>query len=316
MRRTLLVMAIVAVIVPAAFGAARAEPLTVCLEKNSPPLSWAHDGKQGGFDLLVASAVGKRLGRAVTVRWFGLSEQLESDKTPDVALEAALLADGQCQLIGGYALLAGMLGMPSPSHARLPSVDGMSRADRARDIVLRPLAATHGYHFLGLTVLLAPRSTPRPIHALGDLAGMSIGVEGGTLGDAVAQNFRRGAFAAQVREFAPGLPLDRGGGVLDRLERGDFDAAVIETNAFDAYRAVHPATKIQATGYIHPVGFNIGFAGLASDATLLRQVDDALVNLMARGELSALAAKAGVTFLPPRPPEVRRITLVDLEREQ
>jgi ABC-type amino acid transport substrate-binding protein len=297
-------------------SAQAAEPLSVCLENNAAPLSWKHGASQGGFDLLVAEAVAKRLGKPLTVQWFGLAAQPESDKPPDEPLEDALLSDGRCRLIGGYALLDNMLGTPAPDHSRLPAYDGASSDDRRREVALRKMAATRGYHFLGLTVLLAPATKPRPIHGLDDVAGLRIGVEAGTLGDAVMQSFRRGALAKDIREFAPGMPLQRGGGVLDRLERGDIAAAFIETNAFDAYRADHPATKIAATGYVHPVGFNLGFAGLASDTALLRQVDGAIAELLASGELPTLAAEVGLTFLPPRQPEIRRISLGDLLHAQ
>ena len=49
-------------------GAAAAQPvLTVCLEEDSPPLSFKFRSRQGGFDHGVAEEVAKRIGRGKVI---------------------------------------------------------------------------------------------------------------------------------------------------------------------------------------------------------------------------------------------------------
>ena len=69
------------------------------------------------------------------------------------------------------------------------------------------------------------------------------------------------------------------------------------------------------SGYYLPIGFNIGFAGLSTDRSLIEQVDRAIADMLEEGELPALARTAGVTYLPPRRPNVSPdVTLTDLSR--
>jgi hypothetical protein len=62
------------------------------------------------------------------------------------------------------------------------------------------------------------------------------------------------------------------GELLPRLESGDYEATLIPVHRFDAYRIGHPDTKLRLSGYYLPIGFNMGFVGLASDARLIDRV--------------------------------------------
>jgi hypothetical protein len=60
----------------------------------------------------------------------------------------------------------------------------------------------------------------------------------------------------------------------------------------------------------------MGMVGLASEHALILEADRALGEMLDKGELPPLAAAAGMTFLPPRSPEVRgAISLGELSRE-
>ena len=123
--------------------------------------------------------------------------------------------------------------------------------------------------------------------------------------------FGGGRLVDQITHVVPGR-----GELLPRLEQGEYGAALVELRRFDAYRAQHPATKLRPSGYYAPVGFNIGFVGLATDRGLLDQVDKAIAGLLAEGELPALAQMAGVTYLPPHEPNVSPdVELADLRRD-
>ena len=74
------------------------------------------------------------------------------------ALEAnALLSDGRCQLVGGYALTEDSLVIPGAKTAKLPDFDGATRDDRRRRVPLGVLAPSQPYIYSPLTVVLAPR---------------------------------------------------------------------------------------------------------------------------------------------------------------
>ena len=89
---------------------AAGEPLKVCLDEDLPPLSAHHRGKpDSGFDVALAQAIAERLGRPLKIQWF--ESKLDEDSSP--ALEAnALLSDGRCALVGGYALTTDSLKAP------------------------------------------------------------------------------------------------------------------------------------------------------------------------------------------------------------
>ena len=295
----------------------RAAPdLAVCLEKNSAPYSFKHGAAAGGFDLAVAAAVAKRLGRTLTVQWFTIPAQPDTDKPPPSTVEDALLSDGKCQLIGGFPLSVNALAKPPVATSRLPAFDGARPADRGRRVALGALAASRAYEFVPFAVLLGPKAPDRPIHSLADLRGMTIGTEKGTLADAILMLTDQRRLVPEIVHVAPGLPSDRGGGLLERLDRGDYQATLVELHRFDVYRKDHPQTKIRPSGYYHEIGFNMGFAGLASEAALIGEVDTAIAALLAANEIAPLAAAQGMTYVPPRQPEVRgAITLGELARD-
>src|ERR1700726_4231117 len=115
----------------ATMPAARADDiLKICLDENLPPLSVHRRGAPDrGFDVTLAQAVAERLGRAFKIQW--VENKLGQDSSP--ALEAnALLSDGRCSLVGGYALTKDSLVVPGVKTAKLPDFEGATRDDRRR----------------------------------------------------------------------------------------------------------------------------------------------------------------------------------------
>jgi ABC-type amino acid transport substrate-binding protein len=282
------------------------EVLRVCLDANVPPWSIYDGAKGGGFDWAVADAVAKRIGRQFAIQWF----ETKPDPDDSTTLAAdALLSDGRCQLVGGYPLVESTLGKPGTKSARLPDFIGARPSDRGRSIELGILEASRAYHFAALTVVLGPAISAR-ITDLASLEGVKLGVEGGTLADAILMLFGDGRFVNQITHIIPGR-----GELLPRLEQGQYDATLVELRRFDAYRAMHPGTELTPSGYYFPIGFNIGFVGLATDWGLIEQVDRAIADMLENGQLPALARTAGVTYLPPRQPNVSpEVTVTDLRR--
>jgi len=282
------------------------EVLRVCLDANVPPWSMYDGAKGGGFDWAVADAVAKRVGRQLAVQWF----ETKPDPDDSTTLAAnALLSDRRCRLVGGYPLVESTLGKPEMKSARMPDFVGARPTDRGRSIELGALAPSRAYHLAALTVVLGPTASAR-INDLASLEGLKLGVEGGTLADAILMLFGDGRLVNQITHIIPAR-----GELLPRLENGEYDATLVELRRFDAYRATHPGTKLTPSGYYFPIGFNIGFVGLSTDRDLIEQVDRAITEMLAEGELPTLARTAGVTYLPPHQPNVSpEVTISDLRR--
>jgi ABC-type amino acid transport substrate-binding protein len=257
-----------------------------------------------GFDVALAQAVAGRLGRPLQIQWF--ESKLDEDSSP--ALESnALLSDGRCSLVGGYALTRDALVVPGVKTAKLPGFEGSTGADRRRRVPLGVLAPSQPYIYSPLTIVLGPKATEKAIEkardrniaGVGDLAGLRIAIESGTLGDAILMTFDKGRLIDDITHLVPGRD-----DLLGALDRGDFDATLLDLRRFDAYRAAHPETKIAGSGYFYPIGANRGYVGLASDPELLAAVNKALSDLQAAGTIAELGRTAGLTYLPPREPAI------------
>ena len=287
--------------VPAVPAIAAGDVLSVCLDEDLPPLSAHHRGMpDSGFDVALARAVAGRLGRPLKIQWF--ESKLDEDSSP--ALEAnALLSDGRCSLVGSYALTKDSLVVPGVKTAKLPGFEGGTGADRRRRVQLGVLAPSQPYLYSPLTIALGPKGIEKArgqnIAGVGDLAGLRIGIESGTLADAILMTFDHGRLIDDITHLVPGRD-----DLLGALDRGDFDATLLDLRRFDAYRAAHPDTRLAASGYFYPVGANRGYVGLASDPDLLVAVNKALSDLQAAGTVAELGQAAGLTYLPPREPAI------------
>jgi ABC-type amino acid transport substrate-binding protein len=139
----------------------------------------------------------------------------------------------------------------------------------------------------------------RRVAGVGDLAGLRLAIESGTLADAILMTFDNGRLIDNITHLVPGRD-----DLLGAIDRGDFDATLLDLRRFDAYRAAHPDTRLAASGYYYPVGANRGYVGLAGDPDLLVAVNKALTGLQADGTVADLGRAAGLTYLPPREPAI------------
>ncbi|MDX3970592.1 MAG: transporter substrate-binding domain-containing protein [Bradyrhizobium sp.] len=273
------------------------DPLRICLDEDRPPLSVHHRGQpDAGFDVLLAKAMAERLGRPLAIQWF--ESRLDEDSSPQ--LEAnALLSDGRCSLVGGYALTQDSLVAPGMKTARLPDFAGATRDDRRRRVPLGALTPSQPYVYSPMTVVLGPKARGRKIGDIGDLAGLRLVIESGSLGDAILMTFDKGRLIDSITHLVPGRD-----DLLGALQRGDHDATLIDLARFDAHRAAHPDTTISASGYYYPIGANRGYVGLASDGALIEAVNKALGQLAAEGKIAEFGKQAGLTYLSPREPAI------------
>lgn len=271
------------------------DALKICLDEDRPPFSTHQRGKPGtGFDVALAQGIADRLGRPLKIQWF--ESKLDEDSSPQ--LEAnALLSDGRCSLVGGYALTRDSLVVPGVKTAKLPDFEGATRDDRRRRVELGVLTPSQAYVYSPLTVVLGPKARGRQINDIGDLSGLRLAIESGTLGDAILMSFEKGRLIEIITHLVPGRD-----DLLGALERGDYDATLLDLARFDAYRVAHRDTGLSASGYYYPIGANRGYVALASDAALLAAVNTALADLLAEGKIVDFARQAGLTYLPPREP--------------
>src|SRR5258708_20831179 len=139
-----------------------------------------------------------------------------------------------------------------------------------------------------LTIVLGAKARESRIGGVGDLAGLRIGIESGTLADAILMTFGDGRLIDDISHIVPGRD-----DLLGALDRGDLDATLLDLRRLDAYRAAHPDSKITGSGYYYPIGVNRGYVALASDPALLAGVNKALPDLQASGPTAGLAPAAG-----------------------
>src|SRR5256885_7234390 len=223
------------------------EALRVCLNEDLPPLSVHHrDTPDSGFDVALANAVAQKLGRSLEIQWF--ESKLDEDSSP--ALEAnALLSDRRCSVVGSYALTKDSLVVPGVKTAKLPGFEGATREDRRRRVPLGVLASSQPYIYSPLTVVLGGSMRDHHISGIGDLAGLRISIESGTLADAILMTFDNGRLIDHITHLVPGRH-----DLLGALNGGEFDATLLDLSRFDAYRAGHPDSRLAASGYYYPIG--------------------------------------------------------------
>jgi ABC-type amino acid transport substrate-binding protein len=158
--------------------------------------------------------------------------------------------------------------------------------------------------------VLGDKSKDKHIASLADLDGMRLTIEAGTLGDAILMTSDDGRFVSQITHVVPGRNQ-----LFPLLESGEQDATVMPLHRFDAYRIEHPDTKLAASNFYLPIGFNMGFVGLVEQAALIERANAAIDQMLKDGEPAALAQTAHMTYLAPRQPFVRdAITMKDLTK--
>ncbi len=280
----------------ASAGAAAAEPVTVCLNKDNQPFSSIRDGKESGFDVEVARAVAKRLNRPLEIRWY----QKERRSRVPVSLKASvLLTSGVCQLVGGFPLVQSSLERPTGvDETTLPPVDGLSDDKRANPVKGAQLVPSQPYHFAGVTAVFGPK-VQGEIKTLDELKPYRIGNRPASIGDLIAMAYKQGLLLKNVSH------VDVRDEPFDVMERGDFDVTLVEAHRFDTFRAEHPQTTLRVSGMNLPVGFNLGFVSIEQNAALLKAVDAAIVDLVKGGDAAQAARAANLTWSAPQQPAVR-----------
>ena len=276
-------------------------PLAVCVAADNPPLSHLVGGQARGLDVRIAQAAADALGRPLKLVPFETTYEKESTLTHEVA---ALLAAGVCEAVSGFPLVTGEFDLPTRASSRTPDYPGAKRRRERPYIPLQAMAPSRAYLGAVLGAVL-PAGAP-PLTSLNDLGERKLGVVAGTLGGAVAMGWKFGALRNRV------VTLNQRETPLDELAKPAagaaprFDAVLTPLALFDGWRVQHPGGTLVAAGWRRPLGMNLGFVTLASDATVRPALDAVITRARADGSLARWAAEEGVTWSPPETPDVTR----------
>lgn len=271
---------------------AQAAPLTVCMAEDSPPFSMARKGQVTGFDVKIAEAVARELGRELKLLPFEPELEKEAMLTHEVN---ALLSAGLCDLASGFPLLASDLGPPTRERFRTPDYPGAKRARERPFETLGTLVASQPYQ--GTALALVQRAGEPPARSLGDVVGRKVGAVAGTLEGTLVTMYQSGALTKTM------VTLGQRDDIWAALESGRVDAMLVPTAAFDAHRLRQPSSTLQA-GPARPLGINLGWVALSGKAELLEAVNRVVQRGTASGELQRWAQDSGLQWQTPSVPAI------------
>ncbi len=277
---------------------ARAQPLTVCMAADNPPLSWQAGNTTRGLDLRIAAALAQAVGRELVVLPFETSYEKESALTNEVN---ALLSAGLCDVASGFPLLASDLGPAGRPTSRTPGYPGAKRMRDRPFVPLGTLVASRAYLAVSLGLVQRPGSPP--LVQLADLGGRRLGAVSGTLASAVALGWKQGALRPKV------VSLSLRDDALTELAKpagSRIDVAFVPLALYDGWQLTHPGTPLVAADYRRPIGINLGFVTLAPATELRAALDKVIGDALADGSLARWSREEGVSWSAPVAPDVSR----------
>lgn len=282
-----------------------AQPVTVCMAEDNPPLSYQVKGETRGLDARLAQALAVELKRELRIVPF--ESKLEGETTLSQEVNA-LLSSGVCDIASGFSLLAGDLGPAGRPTTRVPDYPGAPRRPLRPWVPLGTLVPSLAYHAMAMGLVV--RDAERASATLAEPGDARIGVITGTLSGTAVAMFRNGKLRSQV------VSLSRTENVLEQLEAKRFDATLVALDRLDAWRLAHPGTTLRRTPYLHPLRINIGFVARGDAPEVLAAANRVIERSLANGELQRWAAESGTTWIAPASPQVGApFTLAELLRE-
>ena len=282
-----------------------AQPVTVCMAEDNPPLSYQAKGESRGLDVRLAQALADELKRELRIVPF--ESKLEGETTLSQEVNA-LLSSGVCDIASGFSLLAGDLGPAGRPTSRVPDHPGAQRRSLRPWVPLGTLVPSLAYHAMAMGLVV--REVDRAGATLAEPGDARIGVVTGTLSGTAISMFRNGKLRPQT------VSLSRTENVLEQLEAKRFDAALVPLDRLDAWRIAHPDTTLRRTAYLHPFRINIGFVARSDATEVLAATNRVIERSLANGDLQRWAAETGTTWVTPASPQVAApFTLAELIRE-
>lgn len=269
-------------------------PLTVCVSEDNAPFSFVRKGQVGGFDVALAGAVARELGRELRLVPFDPEVEKESMLTHEVN---ALLSAGVCDLASGFPLLKSDLGAPTRSRFKTADHPGAARKRDRPFVELGTLI--HSQPYQGTALVVVQRSGLPPAQGLGGLKGRRVAAVAGTLEGTLIAMYGGGALRDSM------VTMGQREDLWAAMKDGRIDAMLLPTAAVDAQRqrGGGAAADIQL-GTPRPLGINLGFVALAPQAGLIAVVDRVIARSLVSGELQRWASEAGLSFVPATAPAV------------
>lgn len=269
--------------------------LRVCLARNGGAMSGRRSTGGTGLDYAIALGVAERLGLDLEVKWF----EAEQDELQDPVPEAyAMLALDLCDLVPAHPLMPGTTGAPPRARAAAPLFPVKNpitdMPQRPPHVDLRPAEATIPYMRTQLALVVAPGIDPASVRSLADLTGLRVGIEQGTVAEAILRRQAPSGALDKAATFNPGATF------LWQMEKGQFDVALVDVAAFDFHRRQNRITKLRLTPYRHAFSVNIAMLGLAERADLIATVSATIATMLDDGAIRSIAEAEKVHWVKPR----------------
>jgi len=283
----------------------------VCVAKNGGAMSGRRASGGIGLDYEVSQALADKLSLGFEPVWF----ESEQDSMSSPAKEAvAMLSYGLCDVVPGFALYAPDLGPFPGETSPVPRWDDRPTFLGPQfQLPLEPFIHSRPYARIEMGLVVRSdlpqkeRAALVAIRTLSDLPPVKVGVQQGTLAGILTLRQGTPKLVAQAVTLTPGPQF------LWEMENGAFDAALVSVPEYDFHARQNRLTKLELTGYRHPIGFNIGFIALAKNADLMARIDGIIADMVKEDAVSALAAKSDMHYAPPTEPAVRpAMSIVDI----
>ncbi len=265
--------------------------LTACLDVKGGIMSSRRTNGGAGFDYEVVKAVAERLGLELDVTWFEGEQDEFEDPIPQ---SYAMLSIPLCDVTAGHPVFPGADGPVPTDRAAPPRWDAQPDHWRPGDQVnLAPIRRTRPYMRAVQGIVYSNRTDVADMDDLAAIAEFKVGVQQGTLGEAILR--RQGPPAA----MAEAVTVPPGPNFLWEMEKGAFDVTLTDTAAFDFHRRQNMLSRLKLGSYRHPLGVNIALATAEKNAGLRSSIDTVLEALLTEGVMGDLAKKARMTYTPP-----------------
>jgi ABC-type amino acid transport substrate-binding protein len=239
--------------------------LKVAVYKDFAPFS----SKGRGIDIELAKALAAKLGLKLSLLPFPAGDELSEDLRNMVWKGHYL----------GYGPADVMLHVPVDRHLM---------SDNPQVTIFAP------YHVETVRLVRSARSVPR-FDGIDSLAGKRIGVEQVSIAGMVMLGEENGKFRDQVRIYPSAIEA------LQQLKDGALDAVLATRSEIESVMQGDSAFPVDEVSFerLPRGGWVVGMAVRKANVELARQLQTALNDMSASGELKAIFARYGVQVVKP-----------------
>ncbi len=265
--------------------------MTACLDVKGGIMSTRRTNGGAGFDYEVLAAVADRLDLKLDVTWFEGTQDEFEDPIPQAY---AMLSMPLCDVVAAHPVFPGTDGPIPTARAAPPHWDDQPDHWRpGTQVDLSPIRRTRPYMRAVQGIVFSNRTDVDDMNDLAAISEFKIGVQQGTLGEAILR--RQGSPAA----MAEAVTVPPGPNFLWEMEKGAFEVTLTDTAAFDFHLRQNMLSQLKLGSYRHPLGVNIALATSEKNAGLRASIDAVLEALLTEGVIGDLAKKARMTYTPP-----------------